>query len=356
MENLGKYRKAIDALDLKIVALLCQRAANSKKIAGIKSSMGKKVYDPAREVEVLRRVLGAKKGGLSNEGLKAIYNEILSESRKLQKKMSVAYLGPVASYSHEAAMKHFGTQTDYIPMNSIKEVFEEVEKGNADYGCVPIENSTEGAVNYSFDMFADSDLKIFSETMLDIRHCLLSNETSLKEIKTVFIHPQTLGQCRGWLESNLPCAALKEASSNSKAALLASGQKGTAAVAGAMAAEIYGLKILAPSIQDMSDNVTRFLILGSESSRRTGDDKTSIMVSIKDKVGALFLLLKPFTKHGLNLTSIESRPSKKKAWDYFFFVDFSGHKDDVKVKKSLAEVEKHCGAVKILGSYPKFLR
>lgn len=356
MENLGKYRKAIDALDLKIVALLARRAANSKKIAGIKQGLEKKVYDPAREVDVLRNVLGAKKGDLSNEGLKAIYNEILSESRKLQKKMSVAYLGPVASYSHEAAMKHFGTQTDYVPMNSIKEVFEEVEKGNADCGCVPIENSTEGAVNYSFDMFADSDLKIFSETMLDIRHCLLSNEPALKEIKTVFIHPQTLGQCRGWLESNLPGAVLKEASSNSKAALLASGQKGSAGVAGAMAAEIYGLKILAPSIQDMTDNVTRFLILGTESSGRTGDDKTSIMVSIKDKVGALFLLLKPFTTHGLNLTSIESRPSRKKAWDYYFFVDFSGHKDDTKVKKSLAEVEKHCGAVKILGSYPKFSR
>jgi chorismate mutase/prephenate dehydratase len=356
MENLGRYRKAIDALDIKIVSLLQQRAANSKKIARVKQGTGRKVYDPAREVEVLRNVLGVKKGDLSDEGLKAIYNEILSESRKLQKKMSVAYLGPVASYSHEAAMKHFGSQTDYMPVNSIKEVFEEVEKGNADYGCVPIENSTEGAVNYSFDMFADSELKIFSETMLNIRHCLLSNCASLSGIKTVFIHPQTLGQCRGWLESNLPGAVLKEASSNSKAAMLASGQKDSAAVAGAMAAEIYGLKVLAPSIQDMTDNVTRFFILGTEFSRKTGEDKTSIMVSIKDKVGALFLLLKPFTKHGLNLTSIESRPSKKKAWDYYFFVDFSGHRDDAKVKKSLAEIEKNCGAVKILGSYPRFLR
>jgi chorismate mutase/prephenate dehydratase len=354
MKNLGPYRKAIDSIDKKLVALLQQRAANVMRIAEVKKDLNIQVYDPAREAEVLKKVKSLKKGLYSPEVIGAVYNEIFSASRMLEKKVSVAFLGPVASYSHEAAMKRFGTQTDYIPVNSIKEVFEAVEKSNADYGCVPIENSTEGAVNYSFDMFADSDLKIISENMLDIRHCLLTNEKSFKEIKVVHIHPQTLGQCRGWLESNLPGVELKEAQSNSKAAMTAAHAKGAAAVAGGLAARIYGLKVAAASIQDMADNVTRFFVLGTESPRKTGEDKTSIMVSIKDKVGALFHLLKPFTKYGLNLTSIESRPSKKKAWDYYFFVDFLGHKDDIKVKKAIAEIEKNCGAVKVLGSYPKF--
>ena len=354
MKNLSPYRKAIDSIDKKIAALLQQRAENIKKIADVKNSLGQQVYDPAREAEVLRNVTKAKKGKFSPDAVEAIYNEIFSASRMLQRRVSVAYLGPVATYSHEAAVKRFGSQTDYIPVNSIREVFETVEKGLADYGCVPIENSTEGAVNYTFDMFADSELKIMTEFPLDIRHCLLSKERSLKDIKLVHIHPQTLGQCRGWLESNLPGVTLKEATSNSKAAMTAAGQKGTAAVAGTLAAKIYGLNILASSIQDMQDNVTRFFVLGTGWCRKTGDDKTSIMVSIKDKVGALFHLLKPFTKYGLNLSSIESRPSRKKAWDYYFFVDFAGHKDDAKVKKALAEIEKNCGAVKILGSYPKF--
>jgi chorismate mutase/prephenate dehydratase len=354
MKSLVPYRKNIDSIDGKIIALLQSRAENIKKIADVKNSMGQQVYDPAREAEIIRNIKTAKKGKFPPGAIESIYNEIFSASRMLQRKVSVAFLGPVASYSHEAAMKRFGSQTEYIPVNSIKEVFETVEKGGADYGCVPIENSTEGAVNYSLDTFADSELKIITETILEIKHCLLTNEKSFKDIKRLYVHPQTLGQCRGWIESNLPGVELKEAQSNSKAAQTAAGQKGAAAIAGRLAAKVYGIRIAAESIQDMSDNVTRFFVLGTGSCRKTGDDKTSIMVSIKDKVGALYSLLKPFTKYGLNMTSIESRPSKKKAWDYLFFVDFTGHKDDVRVKKTLAEIEKNCGAVKILGSYPKF--
>ncbi|MCE5299757.1 MAG: prephenate dehydratase [Spirochaetia bacterium] len=354
MKDLKKYHASIDSIDKKIVALFKQRAANSRKIAGIKNRDDREIYDPARETEVLRNVLAANKGAMDEEGLKAIYNEILSVSRKLQKKLSVAYLGPLASYSNEAAVKRFGSMTQYMPFNSIKDVFDEVEKGNADYGCVPIENSTEGAVNYTFDMFADSDLKIFSEIMLDIRHNLVSMEKDISKLKVIYIHPQTLGQCRRWLETNAPDVPLKEVSSNSRAAQLASQEKGAGAVAGSLAAKVYGLNVLASSIQDMTDNVTRFFIIGNSLSKKTGSDKTSIMVSIKDKVGALYQLLKPFEKYKVNLTNIESRPSKKKAWDYYFFVDFTGHRDDIKVKKALAEIEKYCGAVKILGSYPKF--
>jgi chorismate mutase / prephenate dehydratase len=350
-KDIGYYRKLIDKIDMEIIALLHKRAENVKGIADIKKRVNGEIYDPAREAMILRKI---KKGKFPLEGIKAVYNEIFSVSRALQRRVSVAYLGPKASYSHLAAIPRFGKSTDYLPVDSIKDVFMEVEKGGADYGVVPIENSTEGGVNYTYDMFADSDLKICSEIMLEIKHNLLSNAKSLADIKTVYVHPQTRGQCRGWLESNLPQAELVEVSSNSKSAMLAAGNKKAAGIASELAAAEYGVKIMARSIQDSVDNYTRFFVIGSQINKRTGDDKTSIMVSIKDKVGALYHLLKPFQKYGVNLTNIESRPSKKKAWDYYFFVDFSGHMDDKKVKSALREVEKNCGFVKILGSYPKF--
>ena len=354
MKNLGKHRKAIDYLDKKIVTLLQARAEQVKKIADEKGKLGQEVYDPAREAEVLKSVKKIKKGKFPPEAIGYIYNEIFSASRMLQRRISVAYMGPTASYTHLAAIKRFGKSTDFMSVTGIKEVFLEVEKGTVDYGCVPIENSTEGAVNYTYDMFADSDLKIYSELELEIKHCLMSKQKDIKDIRIIYSHPHSLAQCRGWLEANAPHAVLKEVSSNSKAAVLASGDKTAGAVAGELAAELNGLNVLASSIQDVPDNVTRFFIIGKGQSRKTGDDKTSIMVSIKDKVGALYHLLKPFEKYKVNLTNIESRPSKKKAWDYYFFVDFMGHKDEPKIKKALAEVERECGGVKVLGSYPRF--
>jgi chorismate mutase/prephenate dehydratase len=219
---------------------------------------------------------------------------------------------------------------------------------------VPIENSTEGAVNYTYDMFVDSDLKICSEIILKIQHCLLSKEKDIKNIKQIFSHPQSFAQCRNWLESNIPGIKLVEVTSNSKGAELAAKIKKSAAIAGELAATTYGLNILASNIQDISDNVTRFFIIGNQINKITHDDKTSIMVSIKDRVGALYSLLRPFQTNKINLTNIESRPSKKKAWDYLFFVDFQGHIDEPEVKKALSEIETECGAVKVLGSYPKF--
>ena len=330
-----------------------ERAARVRKIAQAKSEAKAEVYDPAREALILKK-LKSRKGAFPPGGLEAVYNEIFSVSRAMQKRLSVAYLGPVASYSNLAAIKRFGAASDYVPVDSIADVFSSVMKGSADYGCVPIENSTEGAVNYTYDMFADYDLKIYSEVLLEINHFLLSKEKSAASVKKLFIHPQTLGQCRAYIEANLPRAVITEVSSNSKAALLASGTKNSAAIAASLAAKVYGLNILASSVQDVPGNITRFFIIGKGESSRTGDDKTSVMVSIKDKVGALFLMLKPFEKYGVNLTNIESRPSKKKAWDYYFFVDMKGHVEDLKVKKALAEVEKNAGEVKILGSYPKF--
>ncbi len=353
-KDIKGIRKQIDIIDKKIVSLLDERATAVKNIAGLKIKNESGVYDPAREANVLNNIKKASKGKFPHRAIEAVYNEIFSASRDLQRKVRVAYFGAPASYTHLAAMKRFGSATEYIPAESIKDVFMEVEKGNVDYGVVPVENSTEGAVNYTFDMFADFDLKICSEVMLDIKHNLLSKAKHLKDIKVVYVHPQTRAQCRNWLEANLPHAELKEVSSNSKSAMLAAKDKKSAGIGDKLAASMYKLNIIASSIEDMTDNTTRFFILGKEESRKTGNDKTSIMVSIKDKVGALYNLLKPLSKYGINLTSIESRPSGKKAWDYYFFVDFTGYKDDFKVKKALAEVARECGFVKILGSYPKF--
>jgi chorismate mutase/prephenate dehydratase len=350
-KDMKYFRKEIDKIDRGIISLLHKRAGNILGIADIKNRANNGIYDPAREALILKKL---KKGKFPADGLKAVYNEIFSVSRAMQRPVTVAYLGPVASYSHVAAISRFGKMTGYSPVDSIKDVFFEVEKGNADYGCVPIENSTEGAVNYTYDTFADSDLSICSEILLEIKHNLLSNAKRLQDIKRVYVHPQTRGQCRGWLEENLPQAELVEVSSNSKSAMLAAKDKKSAGIAGWLAAEEYGVNILRPSIQDMRDNTTRFFVIGSQANKKTGDDKTTIMVSIKDRVGALYNLLKPFQACGVNLTNIESRPSGKKAWDYYFFVDFSGHMDDKKVKQALKDVEKNCGFVKILGSYPKF--
>ncbi len=350
-DKIKKCRKEIDIIDRQIVNLLHKRAKNVKKIAEVKQKQKVHIYDPARESLILKKISN---GFFPREGIINVFNEIFSASRFLQKKVRIAYLGPVASFSHMAAMKRFGKMTDYLPFNTIRDVFLEVEKENADYGCVPIENSTEGAVNYTYDMFVDSDLKICSEILLNIHHCLLSKEKDIKRIKQIFSHPQSFAQCRNWLESNIPGARLIEVSSNSKGAQLAAKSNKSAAIAGELAASTYKLNILASDIQDIADNITRFFIIGNQINKKTGNDKTSIMVSIKDKVGALYALLRPFQEYNINLTNIESRPSKKKAWDYLFFVDFQGHIDEPEVIKALNKIEKHCGAVKILGSYPKF--
>lgn len=349
--EINKCRKVIDVIDMKIVDLLHKRAKNVRKIAGIKQKEKVNIYDPARESIILKKI---KKGFFPERAVKNVFNEIFSASRYLQKKVKIAYLGPVASFSHMAAIRRFGKMTDYLPFNSIRDVFLEVEKGNADYGCVPIENSTEGAVNYTYDMFVDSDLKICSEIMLEIHHCLLSKKNDIKKIKQIFSHPQSFSQCRNWLESNIPEIKLTEVSSNSKGAELAAKTPESAAIAGKLAASTYNLNVLAEDIQDIADNFTRFFIIGNQINKKTSDDKTSIMVSIKDKVGALYSLLRPFQKYNINLTNIESRPSKKKVWDYIFFVDFQGHVQEQRVGKALREIEKKCGEIKILGSYPKF--
>ncbi|MDD5130645.1 MAG: prephenate dehydratase [Candidatus Omnitrophica bacterium] len=349
--RLDKLRKKIDSFDRKLINLLNQRAAATKDIGKIKVSSGKCIYVPEREAQVLKRISRLNKGPLNRGALEAIYREVMSASLALEKPLKIAYLGPQASFTNLAAMKKFGSQVNYIACNNITDVFVEVEKGAADYGVVPIENSIEGAVSHTLDVFVDSDLKICSQVILEVTHNLLANCVKNK-IRVVYSIPQVFGQCRIWLQRNLPNAQLVDVSSTTRGAEMAKEEKNSAAIASLLASKVYGLKVLASGIQDSLHNVTRFLVIGKNIAARTGKDKTSLFFSIKDRVGALYEMLLPFRKYGVNLTKIESRPSKKKAWEYYFFVDILGHQEDVLIKKALKELESKCTYLKILGSYP----
>ena len=349
--SLVKLRKRIDALDSKIVSLLDERAKMSSIIGKEKLKHNKGIYAPDREKEVLKRIKALSKGPMTKNALDSIYREIMSSSLSLEKRLAIAYMGPQASFSNLAALKKFGSQVSYIPCDSISDVFYKVEKGECDYGVVPIENSIEGAVTHTFDILVDSDLKICSQLLLEISHNLLS-KTTLNKIKTIYSNPQVFGQCRHWLQVNLPTAELAEVSSTTRAAQIASKNKNTACIASTLAAKVYNLKIIKKDIEDSLHNITRFLVIASQDVPPTGKDRTSILFSIKDKVGALQDMLTPFRKNEINLTKIESRPSKKKAWDYFFFVDIEGHRLDTNVLRALKSLESKCNSLKILGSYP----
>ena len=349
--DLNKFRLQIDAIDAKLVKLLNDRTKSVLEIGKIKHATGSEIYAPDREEAVFRRVVGQNSGPLTNESLRAIYREIMSSALALEKPLIIAFLGPEATYSHMASVRKFGASVRYEPMPSIADVFADVAKGRADYGVVPIENSTEGAVTHTYDVLVDSELKICAQILLPIRHSLMA-ACRRDEIKKLYSISQVFAQCRQWLQVNMPRVELVEVSSSTRAAEIAKQEPHTGALASALAAEKYGLTIHDENIQDSSENVTRFLVIGRKYPARTGSDKTSIMFASQDRVGALHDSLEAFKKHKINLTKIESRPSKKKAWEYYFFVDFTGHCDDPRVKKALAELAKHTMFVKILGSYP----
>lgn len=350
---LSRLRKDIDKIDRQILRLLNRRTKLILGIGRLKKKKGMGVYVPYREKDVYSKLSKENKGPLSSKSIRAIYREIMSGALSVEKNTKIAYLGPPFTFTHLASLKKFGSSVEHISCNNITDVFTEVEKERADYGVVPIENSIEGAVNHTLDMFIDSELKVFSEVYLEISHHLLGRGT-LKGIKRVYSNPQVFGQCRLWLESNLPGVELIEVSSTAKAADIASRNKNSACIASSLAAGKYRLKTLASSIEDSPHNVTRFLVIGKELlSKPTGDDKTSIVFSVKDRVGVLHDVLVPFKKNRINLTKIESRPSKLKAWEYYFFVNLEGHYESKNVKKALDELEKSCTYLKILGSYPK---
>ncbi len=355
--NVDNVRKKIDALDTKILELLNERARSSQTIGKIKRQKGQGIYAPHREKEVLERLKALNKGPLTPAAIDAIYREVMSSSISLEKPVRIAYLGPEFTFTHQAAQKKFGASVEYFSCTNISDVFAEVEKGRSDYGVVPVENSTEGAVNYTLDMFIESPLKICAELYLPISQHLISNAASLKSVNQVYSKPEALAQCRLWLEANLPKAKLMPTSSTTAAAKFVAEhpqfKNEIACVASILAAKAYDLKVLAPEIEDGPNNTTRFIVIARSDALPTGKDRTSLVFSVKDRVGALHDILVPFQTAKINLTKIESRPSKKKAWNYFFFVDFEGHAREARAEKAIKELDKHCSFLKVLGSYPK---
>jgi len=350
--DLEAWREQIDALDRQIVALLNRRAELARQIGWSKRNQGEAVFIPEREEAVLRNVLAANCGPLTTAHLRAIYGEVLSASRALQRRLRVAYFGPAATFTHRAARVRFGSFAEYVPARSIDEVFARTETGEADYGVVPVENSTEGAVTHTLDLFVESPLKICSEVSLPIVHHLLSRAARLEEVQRVYSHWQALGQCRRWLAEHLPGRELVEAPSTAGAARQAAAEAGAAAIGTEEAAALYGLQALARQINDQTDNYTRFLVIGRQMSRPSGRDKTSVLFSVRDRPGALHQVLGVFARRQINLSRIESRPSKRKAWEYIFFVDLDGHPEVEPAASALAELEQECLLVKVLGAWP----
>lgn len=353
MKELDRLRKNIDKLDDEILALLNRRSEIVIEVGNIKRTHKSRFYKPDRERQILERLTSRNKGPFPNDALKAIYREILSASVSLEEPLKVSCLGPLGTFTHLAALRHFGSSAAFVPVDSIKKVFENVEGGKADYGVVPIENSTEGVVSYTLDMFIDSDLMVSAEIILEISQNLLSSQTDKRKIKRIYSHPQPYAQCRRWLESNMPGIPVIESTSTARAAELASKDKESAAIASEVAARMYNLRILEKNIEDSRHNITRFLVISGELQPKTGNDKTSIMFSIKDRPGSLYSILLPFKRAKINLTKIESRPSKRKAWEYIFFADMEGHIEDKKVRKAIESLKEGCLYLKILGSYPQ---
>lgn len=356
MKELEKLRKKIDRIDEEVLDALNRRSEVVLDIARIKRDGKLGFYSPERERQVLERLTILNKGPFPNSTIKTIYREILSASLSLEEPLKVAHFGQQATFTHLAAMRHFGSSASFLPQESIKEVFDKVDRGDADFGVVPIENSTEGIISYTLDMFMDYDLKISAEVMLDVVQNLMSKSGDKSKIKKIYSHPQPIAQSRRWLEANMPGIPVLEATSTARAAEIAAKDDSAAAIASELAAEVYDLKFVERHIEDIRHNVTRFLVISKDSPPKTGpktdEYKTSIMFSVKDKPGALYDILTPFKKAKINLTKIESRPSKRKAWEYIFFVDMEGHIEEGRVEKAIGEMKKDCLFLKVLGSYP----
>lgn len=350
--NIKELRNQIDQIDSQILKLMNQRIDIVLKIGELKSKNNDKIYVPHREKEIIERLQNQNKGLFPNSVLANIYREIISACRALEEPLTVAYLGPKGSFGHAASIKQFGSSTNFIPIQNQSDIFIEVESGRADYGVVAIENSTAGIVRDTLDMFISSNLQICAEILMPISHNLLSNSPAEK-ISRIYSHRQPFDQCKEWLRNNFRDAEQVVVSSTSEAAQRAAKEKATAAIASKLAAEIYGLDVLYEFIIDNPENATRFLVIGKHSGGKSGDDKTSVLFSVRDEPGALAKVLKKFVKYGLNLSNIHSRPSQTKAWEYLFFVDIEGHIEDDAVKSVIDELEEVCVSVKFLGAYPK---
>lgn len=353
--TLQALRERIDSLDEQLQTMLNERARCAQQVAQAKIVQGEQgdFYRPEREAEVLRRVRERNRGPLDDAEITRLFREIMSACLALEKPLLIGYLGPEGTFTQAAALKHFGHAVQTQAQPAIDVVFREVEAGDCNYGVVPIENSTEGVVNHTLDMFLRSPLRICGEVSLRIELHLLSRETDLAAIHRVYAHQQALAQSREWLDANLPRAERIAVSSNGEAARRVAQESGAAAVAGDAAAELYGLTNLASRIEDEPGNTTRFLVIGKQAVARSGQDKTSLLIAVKNEPGALYRMLEPMARHGLSMTRIESRPSRRGIWDYVFFVDIEGHVEDEKVGAALKELERHASLFKVLGSYPR---
>ncbi len=352
-KTLIELRREIDTVDDRILELLNKRAALVIDVGKLKSARKDEFHVPSREREIYERLAGQNSGPFPNEAIKSVFREIISASLALEAPMKVAFFGPKATFTHLAAMQQFGLSAELVPQKSIPAVFEEVGKGRAKYGVVPVENSTEGMVSHTLDMFMESELKINAEVLLEIHHFLLSRTGRLEDIKKVYSHPQPIAQCREWLAENLPNVPVVDVASTAVAAQIVSEDYTAAAIASELAATMYDLKIVRERIEDQVNNFTRFLVIGKGMAELSGDDKTSLMFSVKDEVGILYRMLEPFAKRGINLSKIESRPLKKKAWEYIFFLDLAGHIADPVINEAVQELKQCCQFVKVLGSYPR---
>ncbi len=357
-QALQALRVRIDSLDEQILELISQRARCAQEVGHIKMATlaeGETAvfYRPEREAQVLKRIMELNKGPLDNEEMARLFREIMSTCLALEQPLKVAYLGPEGTFSQAAALKHFGQAVVSKPMAAIDEIFREVAAGAVSFGVVPVENSTEGAINHTLDSFLEHDLVICGEVELRIHHHLLVAEnTKTEKISRIYSHAQSLAQCRKWLDAHYPNVERVAVSSNAEAAKRVKSEWNSAAIAGDMAAQLYGLTVLADKIEDRPDNSTRFLIIGNQSVPVTGDDKTSVIISMSNKPGALHELLIPFHANGIDLTRIETRPSRSGKWTYVFFIDFIGHKDNPRVTGALEQIAQEAVGLKVLGSYP----
>jgi chorismate mutase/prephenate dehydratase len=348
--DLTKLRNQIDRIDEKLLALVNQRAWCALEVNALKTKKKLTTYSPEREAQILRRLKSLSKGPLAPEDIDLLFREILSICRSLRATVRVAYLGPQGTFTHLATIKKFGKKSELIAAESISDVFEIVERGEADYGVVPVENSIEGVINYTLDMFFDSNLKICDEVVMGISHSLLG--LPRKNIKRLYSKAEVFPQCRKWISRHLPGVELIPTSSTAKAALTAKKDRAGACIGNRILAQLYGLNVLESCIEDSLSKITRFLVIAKADASASGHDKTSLLFSIKDRVGVLHDALASFKRYRINLTKIESRPSKRKPWEYYFFVDLQGHRGLPQIQKALKDLERHCVFLKILGSYP----
>lgn len=349
-KSLADCRRQIDELDGRILELLNARAQLAQTIGHLKGSGP--IYRPEREAQVVRRLREVNAGPLTGEAVERLFREIMSACRALEQPLTIAYLGPVGTFSEAAAVKHFGRSAEGLPLTSFDEVFQAVERGDAHFGVVPVENSTEGSIGRTLDLLLSTPLRLCGEVTLRVRQNLLRQAAGLDGLRVVYSHAQSLAQCQAWLNGHLPGVERVSVSSNAEAARLAAQQPDAAAIAGDMAAEHYGLTVVVPHIEDDVRNTTRFLVLSKEDSAPSGRDKTSLAVWAKNQPGSLLALIEPFARHGVGLSKLESRPARSGTWEYVFFIDLEGHRQDAQLAEAMREAGEHALRLKVLGSYP----